>query len=137
MNIESCESFIQFCDDMTIATPANEGIISPDEKSRFSIKHGEDARQAKELRSKAKVEAKHGNYNKAISLTSKAMAIYSNLKKTANAIPDKNTTSGIKFSDGSDSYKGVSKTAALDWCNRMISTCQAELLKYKNASKRR
>lgn len=131
----NCSSFINFCNHMEISNETI-SIISPDQKQKWQIKYGEDSKEAKALLQEAKACATRNEYVKAISLVKQAMAKYNSMKAIANKIPNKNTRSGTKFSNGTVSYRGIAKTSTLDWCNRQISNCQALILKYQNQIKK-
>ena len=121
------ENFIQF---------AMEGIISPDQKQKWSIKYGQTRKEIKGVIKAAKAAAKSGDYAKAIGLYKKAKNGYKGLLSIANKIPDKQIMSGSKFADGSDTYKGSAKTSAIAWVNKQISACDAAILKLQNKQKK-
>jgi len=133
MDTFALENFIDFCDDMEIA---QEGIISGDTKMGVNMVLGQDRKQAKGLMKGARQSYKSGDYAQAISLAKKALAIWQSMKKTASKMPDKRTASGIKYSDGSDTYKGLSKTSTLSGIEREISTINAFIYKCQQAAKK-
>jgi tetratricopeptide (TPR) repeat protein len=124
MDTDDSTSVAQECatfDDFMVAI---EGIISPDQKQKWRIKGGEVAKSIKATIKEAKAAVKSKDYDQAINLYKKALKGYQGLLATANKIPDKQNLSGMKYTDGSDTYKGSAKTSAIKWCNKKISECQ-------------
>jgi hypothetical protein len=124
MDTDDSASVAQECatfDDFMVAI---EGIISPDQKQTWRIKGGEVAKSIKATIKEAKAAVKSKDYDQAINLYKKALKGYQGLLATAKKIPDKQNLSGMKYTDGSDTYKGSAKTSAITWCNKKISECQ-------------
>lgn len=118
-------------------TFAMEGIISPDQKQKWNIQGGEISKQMKATIKEAKKAVKSKDYAQAINLYNKALKGYRGLLATAKKIPDKQlgtnvVENGIKYADGSDTYKGLAKSKAIAWCNQQISACQAAIQKIKD-----
>jgi hypothetical protein len=120
-----------FMDYLEVATESIGGAVA-NFKQTFLIKRGEVQKSIKQTIKQAKAAAKAGNPDEAIQLYQKAIKGYQGLLATAKKIPDTQTVSGEKYQDGSDSYKGMNKTEAIQWCNDQISKCQAAIAKIKN-----
>ena len=133
MDTFALENFIDFCDDMEIA---QEGIISGDTKMGVSMFFSQDRKSAKGLMKGARQSYKSGDYAQAISLATKALTIWKSMRKTASKIPDKQAGPHFKYSDGSDTYKGISKRDILAGIDQEISTINAFIYKCQQAAKK-
>ena len=127
------ESFIDFCDSMEIVQEA----VFGDEKMGINMLLSQDRKQAKGLMKAARKSYKEKDYAKAINLAKKSLAIWQSMKKEAGKLPDKQASSGRKYKDGSDSYKGVTKTNIIAGINGEISNIQAFIYKCQQAAKKR